>query len=167
MAHDAENLQFYLWFHDYSRRFFAASSAEQALSPPWEEDLTQAIGNDPGPGMLDKKAGQGLKFNFDFDAIHIPLSPISDQHSILSSSVPGNPVRAVEFANAQTGLKWQSCELGVHGVVPSSNCGVVTIQPFRSEINRIITHYVAAGSARELNLSQKNRTDCVTISCSL
>lgn len=38
---------------------------------------------------------------------------------------------------------------------------LVTIQPFRSEINRVISHYLAPGAPRELNISHKNRTACV------
>ena len=33
----------------------------------------------------------------------------------------------------------------------------MTIQPFRSEINRVISHYLNPGSSRELNLSSKDR----------
>lgn len=35
VSHDAENLQFYLWLQDYTKRFYAAPRAEQVLSPPW------------------------------------------------------------------------------------------------------------------------------------
>lgn len=35
---------------------------------------------------------------------------------------------------------------------------IVTIQPFRSEINRVISHYLAPTSPRELNLSHRTRT---------
>jgi hypothetical protein len=31
----AENLQFYLWFRDYSKRFGELPASEQALSPEW------------------------------------------------------------------------------------------------------------------------------------
>ena len=33
----------------------------------------------------------------------------------------------------------------------------VSVQPFRSEINRVISHYLAPNSPRELNLSHRNR----------
>ena len=33
----AENLQFYLWFKDYSKRFAALPPSEWALSPEWHE----------------------------------------------------------------------------------------------------------------------------------
>lgn len=35
VSHDAENLQFYLWLQDYTKRFYAAPRPEQVLSPPW------------------------------------------------------------------------------------------------------------------------------------
>ena len=38
----------------------------------------------------------------------------------------------------------------------------VTIQPFRSEVNQIISHYLASGAVRELNLSQTDRASCVS-----
>lgn len=38
----------------------------------------------------------------------------------------------------------------------------VTIQPFRSEVDKIISHYLAAGSVRELNLSESDRAACVS-----
>lgn len=37
----------------------------------------------------------------------------------------------------------------------------VTIQPFRSEIDQIIAHYLSPGAPRELNISHKARNECV------
>lgn len=36
----AENLQFYLWFRDYSKRFSALPDGEMILSPGWTGDST-------------------------------------------------------------------------------------------------------------------------------
>lgn len=36
----AENLQFFLWFKDYSHRFTALPASEQALAPAWSRDRT-------------------------------------------------------------------------------------------------------------------------------
>lgn len=41
VEHNAENLQFYLWFHDYSRRFENLSEKEAALSPEWDPTIGQ------------------------------------------------------------------------------------------------------------------------------
>ncbi|MCJ1466457.1 hypothetical protein MMC07_005076 [Pseudocyphellaria aurata] len=145
VSHDAENLQFYLWFQDYSKRFLATPRTEQALSPLWDDDAALAVGSDPGPGMPDKRPGLGTEFQFDFDTNEVTLDPITGQQPVLSAAALSNPAHTVEVANSQMGLKWQS----------------FTIQPFRSEINRVISHYLAPGSPRELNLSQRDRTACL------
>ncbi|KAF2137323.1 uncharacterized protein K452DRAFT_302080 [Aplosporella prunicola CBS 121167] len=44
-------------------------------------------------------------------------------------------------ANTQAGLKWDG----------------FSVQPFRAEIDRVIAHYIAPGSPRELNLSARDR----------
>lgn len=103
VSHDAENLQFYMWFQDYSKRFFQTiSAADQALSPPWDEEgsfLTQAVtSNDQGPRrmMANQRYGghANSDFAFDFDTKQtIPLGALS-----------GNAF------NAQMDLKWQPCE---------------------------------------------------------
>jgi len=37
VEHSAENLQFYLWFKDYSKRFEALPETERNLSPEWTQ----------------------------------------------------------------------------------------------------------------------------------
>jgi len=36
----AENLQFYLWFRDYSKRFNELPDSEKALSPEWTSEMS-------------------------------------------------------------------------------------------------------------------------------
>ena len=53
IEHAAENLQFYLWFRDYMKRFSELPENERALAPVWtveqlEKDV-QAIQVQPGP----------------------------------------------------------------------------------------------------------------------
>lgn len=44
MEHSAENLQFYLWLQDYTRRFHEAPSFDRDLSPEWTtDDQTRAL----------------------------------------------------------------------------------------------------------------------------
>lgn len=40
VAHDAENLQFYLWLADYTKRFEALPQMAKDLSPEWRNDET-------------------------------------------------------------------------------------------------------------------------------
>lgn len=110
VSHDAENLQFYLWLNDYTNRFLAASKQEKALSPPWtEHDLIQQIAPyaDAGPRIPDKAAQE---YPVDFDSKSIPRAPVEDSRLSLSSgSVGDKTVGSAEYANQQTGLKWQPC----------------------------------------------------------
>ena len=111
VSHDAENLQFYLWLQDYTNRFFATTPNEQALSPPWSEDtFVQATAPcvDAGPQVFNKTA---FDYSIDFDNKDIPLSNMEDsRESLMSGSMGGRTMNAVEFAHQQTGLKWQACK---------------------------------------------------------
>ncbi|KAL9065101.1 MAG: hypothetical protein Q9161_008448 [Pseudevernia consocians] len=153
VSHDAENLQFWLWYEDYSRRFFAASKSEQALSPSWyKAEVPRPHSNDSNqtsatvferenPLNTGGMTSQELRF----DHISRPSSPnlshVDTQSLASTTSTTLYHAESVEDADTPMGLK----------------CKSFIIQPFRSEINRVISHYLNPGSSRELNLSSKDR----------
>lgn len=49
IEHNAELLQFYLWFRDYEARFAALPESEMVLSPAWKgtQNEADAAGNEP------------------------------------------------------------------------------------------------------------------------
>ncbi|CAF9919552.1 MAG: hypothetical protein ALECFALPRED_001215 [Alectoria fallacina] len=153
VSHDAENLQFWLWYEDYSHRFFAASKCEQALSPPWyKAEVPRPQSNDSnqtGATVFDRenpvKTGGALILELRFDHVHRPsslnFSHLDTQSLASTTSTTLYRAESVEDADTQMGLK----------------CKSFTIQPFRSEMNRVISHYLNPGSSRELNLSSKDR----------
>lgn len=53
IEHSAENLQFYLWYRDYLKRFNELPPNERALAPEWSAEQAeldaQAIQGAPGP----------------------------------------------------------------------------------------------------------------------
>lgn len=55
IEHDAENLQFYLWYKDYVKRFFQLPESEQALAPEWTPEQAQAEKNALEKEKLPKK----------------------------------------------------------------------------------------------------------------
>lgn len=112
VAHDVENLQFYLWLQDYTKRFSAASKAEQALSPPWDGELmTLQTGTDlRAKNPVEKTMNQGSHYDVNFDSHKALSNPSSEAQSIDMGGFVNNPAKLVEQANAQTGLKWQSCQ---------------------------------------------------------
>lgn len=132
VTHDAENLQFYLWMVDYFRRYSNAPKAETNLSPKWNFDETPptSAGN-----LLEKVCGEMICNDSD---------DISDA-STLGDRQPYHHPR---------GYPWETPDPS-----DSSKRSSQVAQPFRAEINRIITHYINPGSPRELNLSDQNRAD--------
>jgi hypothetical protein len=58
IQHNAENLQFYLWLHDYRRRFAEKKLRDQALSPEWKPELVLSSGTSgrASSGSLAKQA---------------------------------------------------------------------------------------------------------------
>ncbi|KAL8638955.1 MAG: hypothetical protein Q9228_003942 [Teloschistes exilis] len=153
VSHDAENLQFWIWLQRYTAKFYALPPSEQALSPPYSApEAIQPTGNEVSqPPRTTEKPRFGVsEYEVNFDQQEPPMTPAGamspqfDKQSFLSGIATTNRsvVDSVEDANAQAGLKWQS----------------FTIQPFRAEINRVISHYIAPNSPRELNLSHKTRS---------
>lgn len=173
VAHDAENLQFYLWLRDYTARFNALRSEERALSPEWQvKDDPLAAANDKDRKTTRKSAESGNLLSElassgavadkrcstpgpeALNAVAASMgfenppaakdATTSDFESFIARSVNSQKTatQITEDVNTAVGLKWQG----------------FSIQPFRNEVTKVITHYIAPGSPRELNLSHKDRT---------
>jgi|TARA_R110002003_G_scaffold2375_3_gene24216 hypothetical protein len=56
----AENLQFFLWYRDYSKRFGELPASEKVLSPEWTGDKTNGE-TKPGPKAINPEAAAILK----------------------------------------------------------------------------------------------------------
>ena len=52
VAHDAENLQFYLWHQEYTKKFDALPEAVQCLSPRWENNMASPSLGRVGAGRI-------------------------------------------------------------------------------------------------------------------
>ncbi|KAL9128158.1 MAG: hypothetical protein Q9217_003101 [Psora testacea] len=143
VTHDAENLQFYLWMVDYFQRFRSASEDMRALSPRW---------TDHAPLFRDQN-GDSLIGTQDLDIHSEDISECStwggeqseftDQYTQTLEDIKFS-ISPVKQQRAHAQLQWH----------PTAG------QPFRGEINRIIKHYLAPGSPRQLNLS---RNDSATV----
>jgi hypothetical protein len=151
VAHDAENLQFYLWCQDYKKRFDALPANERALSPEWQvHDIVPDLRR-PGANsvkstpsdILDREIEAQYLANLEKMAVKHeapPMPPSKDLDDALESP-PFSPTMTLMNVDAER--RWKS----------------FTIQPFRNEISQIITHYLLPNSPRELNLSHKARAN--------
>lgn len=97
-----------MWLQDYTKRFYLAPKEDQDLSPLWDEDaVSSTLGGDPK--YSERKLWEMAQYKINFDFSDTPPNSAVDNQSLGSGLNRGNPT--VEYANAQTGLKWQSCKL--------------------------------------------------------
>ncbi|KAK4948961.1 hypothetical protein LTR10_012334 [Elasticomyces elasticus] len=164
IEHSAENLQFFLWYRDYCARWANLPESEGALAPVWtlEQAEAEVAGNQPRTKRLDPQVAAVLR-GTDFadgaakrtadktDPFVTPnktseegRDPMSDYASSMgdetqASSTMHHSVAGQAFDDA--GMKWKP----------------FTLQPYRDEVDRIISVYIASDGPRELNLSARER----------
>lgn len=117
IAHDAENLQFYLWLKDYTKRYNQLKKEDQALSPEWKsavpEDNTNRRQNADDAGIdlekMHKPSYATLRMSELSSGRDTPA--INDYQSFISNSVRSQKTvaEAAEDAVTGVGLKWQPC----------------------------------------------------------
>ena len=122
ISHDAENLQFWLWYEDYSCRFFATSKSEQALSPPWyKAEVPRPHSNDSnqtGATVFEREkphiTGGVMIQELHTDHNHRPSSPSfshGDTQSLASTTSTTLHAESIEDVDTQMGLKCKPCKL--------------------------------------------------------
>lgn len=111
---NAENLQFYLWYIDYVRRWNELPAKDRVLSPEWQPEPTEM------PNLIKEKDPKSLRrpsidppvqINFE-DAISEEFEGKgikSDGCSFITASAKGSVVPTAAEINSQAGLKWQPC----------------------------------------------------------
>ena len=72
----AENLQFYLWLQDYTKRFEQLPSNEKALSPEWKENIDDVP--PPAPNLSSQQ---------EHDAITVDEPWLGSSNELYSKSV--------------------------------------------------------------------------------
>ncbi|KAF2810316.1 uncharacterized protein BDZ99DRAFT_386866 [Mytilinidion resinicola] len=160
----AENLQFFLWYRDYVKRFNETPAKEQALAPEWTEVQSEAEAqtqgrsknmNSDAVAILNgtdfaggPKVTEGEKVNPFYTPPRTPSEgrqeALSSDESTYESTVSEGKTdhaKRAEGAFQDANLKWKP----------------LSIQPYREEITRIISIYIADGGSRQLNLSSRER----------
>ena len=160
----AENLQFFLWFKDYVQRFDQLPKSEQALAPIWsvEQAEADATANTTKPSKRSNAAVSEALKGTDFadgktqgsDPFTTPaktpsleekrdvMSEYGSSNGEFSQNTKSTHHTVASGAFEEAGMKWKP----------------FTMQPYRDEIDRVISVYIAEGSPRELNMSARDRT---------
>lgn len=122
---------------DYFDRFQCAPEDETCLSTPWDPEAAIS------PKALRASSSSPSRTNSNAEDLS-DASTIGDQHCYFNCGA--NSWKITETWDGDSKNMPEFCRASFDA------------QPFRSEINRIVSHYIAAGSPRELNLSHKDRT---------
>ncbi|PNY26248.1 Regulator of G protein signaling superfamily [Tolypocladium capitatum] len=149
VEHSAENLQFWLWYKDYVKRFDSADTADLALAPEWtqamEDDATAKMRKDhaeklrPGPRAAEMFKGT------DFEK----------QMLEATGANPFNTPPRTPHSGAGEHDSLQTVPRSMPSLAASSykSRGRRRLLPFREEINRVIANYIMDGAPPQLNLS--------------
>lgn len=179
VAHDAENLQFFLWYRDYCARFEALDQYEKNLSPEWKgstDNIIEATGGSWPFAQSEKEmvtppaSSQGKNGNAQEYVTALPSQmekegldkdegdfKIYVEKSVEAQQKRTSAMDQARKMNKETGVEWAGCKcylcnrnLSRWGTQLTHT---VSIQPYRQEITRIITHYLAPSAPRRLNLA--------------
>lgn len=154
IEHSAENLQFFLWYRDYVKRFEEAHTSDKPLAPEW----TQAMAEET-LARIKKDAAEKRKT----DPLAVELFKGTDFEGNGGEKIPDNrgpfdtPPRTPGSDDQST--IYSSSQAPTHHSQAHDTFAAVgakqpfTIQPFRAEIERVIATYLAADAPRQLNLS--------------
>ncbi|EKG18046.1 Regulator of G protein signaling superfamily [Macrophomina phaseolina MS6] len=170
----AENLQFYLWYRDYVKRFEALPESEKTLSPEWTIEQADAEAHAAQPQVRKKKASPEAAAAFQgTDFSDVPKTADSDRANPFWDNAARTPSEhskndTTDAASEHSGFDWPKslsnstvnhCEATKDAFESAGEkFQPFTIQPYREEMSRIVAIYVVDGGARQLNLSARERT---------
>jgi len=165
VEHAAENLQFYLWFQDYEKRFNANPTTDVKLAPEWtramQDEAVIKIRKEQSDKMRKESEAAAIFKGSDFEKkvgsqdrnmsavdpfATPPQSSKGDDSSIYTASC------TMKSLNAMSHQSQASDAFEMAGAQQP-----FTIQPFREEINRVISTYIMEGAPRQLNLSSSEQ----------
>ena len=145
VTHDAENLQFYLWMVEYFQRFRNAPKIEKALSPKWKPNdprcTSRTTDRTTDRSMLSPREIDLHSEDISNGSTWEDMSEFTDDYTQTLDSLKFS-ISPVKHNTGAASIQWQASP---------------QMQPFRAEINRVVTHYIAPGSPRQLNLSHNDR----------
>lgn len=176
IEHAAENLQFFLWYRDYSQRFKQCTTADLALSLEWTQaQQDAAIQAAQAQATAKKKAlktGEAEMFKgTDFSEVpKVTVFETKDPFSTPPGTADMAPGRGSTAPWDSVRMSGQDSSCTAPSNVESNRpdageaflaAGLkrpFSIQPFRKEIDRVMETYVFDGAPRQLNLSSRERS---------
>ncbi|KAI1499993.1 hypothetical protein F5X99DRAFT_430067 [Biscogniauxia marginata] len=157
IEHSAENLQFFIWYRDYVKRFNEATATDIALALEWtramEEETVARIQKDAADKRKKDHPAASIFKGTDFEK---GLDVIVEKQDPFSTP-PRTPPEGVA-ASIMSGSQATTYKTQAHDTFSAAGAKQpFTIQPFRAEIDRILATYIADDAPRQLNLSAREQ----------
>lgn len=154
----AENLQFFLWLRDYKTRFEGASTADLALAPEWtqakEDEVTVRLQKEHTDKVRkEPEAAVKIFKGTDFDKNVGTTAERNDAAEDWGASQAGGDGQSTMAGTFSTNYKAQA----QNAFTAAGAKQPFTIQPFREEIDRVISTYIVEDAPRQLNLASRER----------
>ncbi|EKJ68103.1 hypothetical protein FPSE_11703 [Fusarium pseudograminearum CS3096] len=162
VEHAAENLQFYLWFKDYEKRFNTNPTADIKLAPEWtramQDETIIKIRKEQADKMRKEPKAAAVFKGTDFEknptAKDRSMSATVDPFTTPPQSSGGDMASIFTATNTMHSLNAASYMSQASDAFQTAGTQQpFTIQPFREEVNRVIVAYIMDGAPRQLNLS--------------
>ncbi|TLS22902.1 uncharacterized protein PpBr36_06340 [Pyricularia pennisetigena] len=155
IEHNAENLQFFLWYSDYVQRWSRLSRRQKSASPPWSTECEENAERFRScPLAAHKRANSEKMAN---------ILAILDR---IAEKEEGGPISHESFSKTDFFGHGENKECVTSA--PLSDWLLLAVwdvnefkgarQPFRDELVRIARTYIDKGAPRELKLSEADRT---------
>ncbi|KAI6378054.1 hypothetical protein MCOR25_002300 [Pyricularia grisea] len=145
IEHNAENLQFFLWYSDYVQRWSRLSRRQKSASPPWNTDCEEET--------------QGIRTS--------PLAAHKRANSEKMANILAILDRVSENEDAEPLSHESTSEMGLSGrgenkeFVTSARTTEYSKQPFRDELVKVASNYIEQGAPRQLKLSEGDRASII------
>ncbi|KAI1102323.1 hypothetical protein F4804DRAFT_343335 [Jackrogersella minutella] len=155
VEHDAENLQFFLWFCSYVEKWSKLPEWERERSPVWGTGKRTNV----RPHTRSERLGESVdRLNRILMILDRGTSTTigrtasarqpgsKNGHADTNFSRPRTPAAGSEMKQ-ETGKEWQWQPFSA--------------QPFRDEVTQVVRHYISTSGPRKLNLAYQDRTACM------
>ncbi|KAL2193475.1 hypothetical protein P885DRAFT_45228 [Corynascus similis CBS 632.67] len=162
VEHNAEPLQFFLWYWDYIERWSTLLPRQKALSPPWDPEKAA----NPRSHFIkySHKRERSSKMSKVLAIMEMGMERVpSDQgrQDDAGSSISGVEISSPISSPVSSPIPSPTSILSPTGSIKPPDWQPFTIQPNRDELCRITRHYISPSSPRRLPLSSKDREACL------
>ncbi|KAI9788871.1 MAG: hypothetical protein M1816_006535 [Peltula sp. TS41687] len=166
--HSAENLQFFLWYRDYCKRFAEVPASERVLAPEWTS--AQAAAAEAELAQLQTKGMKNL--SPETTAIFKGTDFAPKSNNMTRTDTPPltpNTINGDYFSARNSQAGGSQADAGLLGGKDYTQTAAkafegaglklqpFTVQPFRQEVDRVIATYLNERGPRELNISARER----------